>query len=75
MDMFQGSITRVIESSQVAFSYSSSSRTSPASIRSIRALSNVCVRPASQIIELRLMTCVCLYRMYVDIWYPLHENA
>jgi hypothetical protein len=45
MDMFRGSITRAIESSQVAFSYSSS--TSPASIYSSSVLSNVCVQPAS----------------------------
>jgi hypothetical protein len=68
--MFWGGTTGAIESSRAVISYySSSSSTSSMSIRNSSVLSNVCVRPASQIIELGLMSCGCLYRMYVNTWY------
>jgi hypothetical protein len=67
--MFRGGITRATESSGAVISYYSSSSTSSTSIWNSSILSNVCVRPASRIIELRLMSCGYLYRMYVNTWY------
>jgi hypothetical protein len=60
---------RVIESFGVVISYYSSSSTSSTSIWNSSVLSNVCMRPASRIIDLRLLSCGYLYIMYVNTWY------